>query len=262
MAKQEQVIILEPSGELRFRGPFTDVVTATLKLTNPTERKICFKVKTTAPKRYCVRPNSGVVDPKGDVEVAVMLQPFDYDPSEKNKHKFMVQTMYAPDGPYDADTLWKDAKSEALMDSKLKCVFELPAADQIAAPATKEESTIQAESGSFNRGSMYFDMGAQNKLGEELQKALDDKKRIMSESSGKDAEIKRLQDEVQRLEEAGAKLRQRFLSDTVSTAAPSSPAASSPTSVSPAGGVISQAPLIIYVIVSIIIGLVLGKVFL
>jgi len=246
MAKQEQVIILEPSGELRFRGPFTDVVTATLKLTNPTERKICFKVKTTAPKRYCVRPNSGVVDPKGDVEVAVMLQPFDYDPSEKNKHKFMVQTMYAPDGPYDADTLWKDAKSEALMDSKLKCVFELPAADQIAAPATKEESTIQAE----------------NKLGEELQKALDDKKRIMSESSGKDAEIKRLQDEVQRLEEAGAKLRQRFLSDTVSTAAPSSPAASSPTSVSPAGGVISQAPLIIYVIVSIIIGLVLGKVFL
>ena len=34
-----------------------------------------------------------------------MLQPFEYDPAEKNKHKFMVQTMYAPDGPYDADTL-------------------------------------------------------------------------------------------------------------------------------------------------------------
>ena len=27
-----------------------------------------------------------------------MLQPFDYDPNEKNKHKFMVQTMFAPDG--------------------------------------------------------------------------------------------------------------------------------------------------------------------
>lgn len=27
-----------------------------------------------------------------------MLQPFDYDPNEKNKHKFMVQTMIAPDG--------------------------------------------------------------------------------------------------------------------------------------------------------------------
>ena len=27
-----------------------------------------------------------------------MLQPFDYDPAEKNKHKFMVQTMFLPDG--------------------------------------------------------------------------------------------------------------------------------------------------------------------
>lgn len=30
-----------------------------------------------------------------------MLQPFEYDPNEKNKHKFMVQTMYAPDGKID-----------------------------------------------------------------------------------------------------------------------------------------------------------------
>ena len=27
-----------------------------------------------------------------------MLQPFNYDPAEKNKHKFMVQTMFLPDG--------------------------------------------------------------------------------------------------------------------------------------------------------------------
>ena len=27
-----------------------------------------------------------------------MLQPFEFDPNEKNKHKFMVQTMIAPDG--------------------------------------------------------------------------------------------------------------------------------------------------------------------
>lgn len=30
-----------------------------------------------------------------------MLQPFDYDPNEKNKHKFMVQTMFAPDAKID-----------------------------------------------------------------------------------------------------------------------------------------------------------------
>ena len=31
-----------------------------------------------------------------------MLQPFDYDPHEKNKHKFMVQTMFAPSGPIES----------------------------------------------------------------------------------------------------------------------------------------------------------------
>ena len=31
-----------------------------------------------------------------------MLQPFDYDPNEKNKHKFMVQTMFAPDTPVES----------------------------------------------------------------------------------------------------------------------------------------------------------------
>ena len=33
------------------------------------------------------------------------LQPFEYDPAEKNKHKFMVQSMFAPDGEINQDTL-------------------------------------------------------------------------------------------------------------------------------------------------------------
>lgn len=53
-----------------FAGPFKDVVTSELKLTNPTEKRICFKVKTTAPKRYCVRPNSGILESKASVIVA------------------------------------------------------------------------------------------------------------------------------------------------------------------------------------------------
>ncbi|KAJ4934595.1 hypothetical protein JOQ06_007386 [Pogonophryne albipinna] len=126
MARTEQVLVLEPQHELKFRGPFTDVVTATLKLTNPTERNVCFKVKTTAPRRYCVRPNSGIIDAKNSVNVSVMLQPFDYDPNEKSKHKFMVQSMLAPYDMTDMEGVWKEAKPEELMDSKLRCAFEMP----------------------------------------------------------------------------------------------------------------------------------------
>uniref|UniRef100_A0A4X2M5G6 Vesicle-associated membrane protein-associated protein A n=1 Tax=Vombatus ursinus TaxID=29139 RepID=A0A4X2M5G6_VOMUR len=50
--------------------PFTDVVTTNLKLRNPSDRKVCFKVKTTAPRRYCVRPNSGIIDPGLTVTVS------------------------------------------------------------------------------------------------------------------------------------------------------------------------------------------------
>jgi len=33
--------------------------------------------------------------------ITVCLQPYDFDPSEKNKHKFMVQTVVAPDDDDD-----------------------------------------------------------------------------------------------------------------------------------------------------------------
>ncbi|KAI8504738.1 PREDICTED: vesicle-associated membrane protein/synaptobrevin-binding protein-like isoform X13 [Branchiostoma belcheri] len=153
MSKLEQVLILEPSGELKFKGPFTEVVTSNLKLNNPTDKRVCFKVKTTAPRRYCVRPNSGVVEPSSSINVSVMLQPFDYDPQEKNKHKFMVQSMFAPEGGIDnetmvnmvSDKMWKDADQTQLMDSKLKCVFELPPeALQNDLDAAKEAKEVAA----------------------------------------------------------------------------------------------------------------------
>lgn len=53
-----------------FTGPFNDVVTTHLILSNPSDRRVCFKVKTTAPRRYCVRPNSGFIDPSGQVDVS------------------------------------------------------------------------------------------------------------------------------------------------------------------------------------------------
>ncbi|XP_054579681.1 vesicle-associated membrane protein-associated protein A isoform X3 [Eptesicus fuscus] len=126
MAKHEQILVLDPPTDLKFKGPFTDVVTTNLKLRNPSDRKVCFKVKTTAPRRYCVRPNSGIIDPGLTVTVSVMLQPFDYDPNEKSKHKFMVQTIFAPPNISDMEAVWKEAKPDELMDSKLRCVFEMP----------------------------------------------------------------------------------------------------------------------------------------
>ena len=89
-------------------GPTTEILTCQLKLTNPGDRRICFKVKTTAPKRYCVRPNNGIVEGRSTATILVMLQPFDSDAAqnaERFKHKFMVQTCFAPEGDIDLDLI-------------------------------------------------------------------------------------------------------------------------------------------------------------
>ncbi|XP_059390666.1 vesicle-associated membrane protein-associated protein A-like [Carassius carassius] len=185
MSRLEQVLILDPSSDLRFRGPFTDVVTANLKLRNPSDRRVCFKVKTTAPRRYCVRPNSGVIDPGSTVTVSVMLQPFEYDPNEKSKHKFMVQSILVPAGTSDLEALWKDAKPDDLMDSKLRCVFEMPSDNE---KMNEPEAAVNVSSGA---------------------RATDDTemKKLMEECKRLQTEVGNLLDENHQLKDEGLRMR-------------------------------------------------------
>ncbi|XP_065363239.1 vesicle-associated membrane protein/synaptobrevin-binding protein isoform X1 [Calliphora vicina] len=141
-------LIIDPPGELRFIGPFTSPVITTLKLTNPSDETILFKIKTTAPKRYCVRPNFGWVAPNDNVSVEICLQPFNFDPFEKNKHKFMVQSIVSPSSerPQDPNKYWKELPPEHFMDAKLKCVFEMPEGHReetaTAVKAVKTEASL------------------------------------------------------------------------------------------------------------------------
>jgi len=178
-AKQQQVLEITPQHELRFQGPFNDVVTSNLALFNPSDKKVCFKVKTTAPRRYCVRPNSGVVDSKSTVNVSVMLQPIEGDASDKGKHKFMVQSMFAPDNVEDLDKLWGEASSGDLMDSKLRCVFEENPSTPEEPPVEKEEPLMEVEKEPENPKA-------------ELRLLMEECKRLQAENS----KFKQLYDEV------------------------------------------------------------------
>jgi len=242
--KQEQVLVLEPPNELRFRGPFTDVNTSELKLSNPSDKRVCFKVKTTAPKRYCVRPNSGLIEPGNDVSVAVMLQPFEYDPNERNKHKFMVQTMFAPDGPIDSqESLWKEAKPEQLMDSKLKCVFELPVDAQqnnLDSSAVKEENIKAQASPEKYAASPKANIESDH----------------LGDSSTLQDEIRRLRQENQNLQTEGARLRKVAMSSTTSsTPASSIVSQASPPPTAPGPAI----PSILYIFIAIVLGFIIGK---
>ncbi|XP_022255683.1 vesicle-associated membrane protein-associated protein A-like isoform X3 [Limulus polyphemus] len=206
----DQILILDPHSELHFKGPFTDVTTSYLKLFNPSEWKVCFKVKTTAPKRYCVRPNSGLIEPKQTVHVAVMLQPFDYDPNEKHKHKFMVQTMFAPEGEVNLDSLWKEASPENVMDSKLRYVFHDPNGNTTSnnldtSTAGQADKDIPVSKITPDPSPKPSPKASNIQLDEELQKYQVDYRRLKEE-------IINLQQENSKLKEES--LRQRVSSST------------------------------------------------
>ncbi|XP_039763513.1 vesicle-associated membrane protein-associated protein A-like isoform X4 [Pararge aegeria] len=125
-----QVLIIEPQNELKFKVDYAGIFelshTTYMQLTNPSEHTVLFKIKTTAPKKYCVRPNSGVLSPNSKVDIAITPQPVHVDNTEKHKHKFMVQSVIAPEGKTNIDQVWKEISPDQLMDYKLKCVFESP----------------------------------------------------------------------------------------------------------------------------------------
>ncbi|KAF8862353.1 VAMP-associated protein [Acephala macrosclerotiorum] len=81
--------------ELGFHRPFTSEVSQALKIRNPNRTPVAFKVKTTAPKQYCVRPNSGRIEPGKEVEVTVLLQAMKQEPpiDAKCRDKFLVQSV-------------------------------------------------------------------------------------------------------------------------------------------------------------------------
>lgn len=121
---------------------------AHLRLTNMNDKPVLFKIKTTAPKKYCVRPNCGSVQPNETLKVMIALQPFDYDPNEKNKHKFMVQSLVAAEEGVEIEQAFYEASPDAVTEMKLRCVFEMPKEEPTATTAqvSKDSSALLSSS--------------------------------------------------------------------------------------------------------------------
>lgn len=126
--------------ELGFKRPFQQEVSQTLRLKNPHSDPVAFKVKTTAPKQYCVRPNSGRIEPGRDVEVQILLQAMKEDPppDAKCRDKFLVQSvLVTADKEFtNVGSLWAHIEQTAkssIQEKKIRVLF-LPA-DSDSTPA-------------------------------------------------------------------------------------------------------------------------------
>ncbi|KAH8825377.1 PapD-like protein [Flagelloscypha sp. PMI_526] len=122
-------VSLNPSSSLGFPRPLTRLVKRDLAISNHNAQPVAFKVKTTAPKLYCVRPNSGRVEPGDTVVVSVMLQALKEEPplGAKCKDKFLIQsTTITPDKDLLGLTeLWASPDTEGkISQQKLRVIYQ------------------------------------------------------------------------------------------------------------------------------------------
>jgi len=140
-------VSLSPSNALGFNRPLTTLVKRSLTITNHNAQPVAFKVKTTAPKLYCVRPNSGRVEPGQSIDVSVMLQPLKDEPplNAKCKDKFLIQsTMITPGKEaMPLQDIWNspDAGEEGKVHQQKLRVMYLPAEGQTLVEEDEEAQT-------------------------------------------------------------------------------------------------------------------------
>eukprot|EP00271_Cylindrocystis_brebissonii_P016032 TRINITY_DN39176_c0_g1_i1.p1 TRINITY_DN39176_c0_g1~~TRINITY_DN39176_c0_g1_i1.p1 ORF type:complete len:240 (+),score=49.35 TRINITY_DN39176_c0_g1_i1:212-931(+) len=116
--------------ELKFPFELRKQVACSLRLVNVTSEYVAFKVKTTTPKKYCVRPNTGVVPPQSSAEVTVMMQAQKEAPADLQcKDKFLVQSVTVPQGSANKENtqeLFTEESGREIHNAKLRVVYVAP----------------------------------------------------------------------------------------------------------------------------------------
>lgn len=133
---------------LQYASPLTQQSTEFAIISNNSSETIAFKVKTTAPKYYCVRPNAAVVAPGETVSVQVIFLglPEEPQPDFKCRDKFLVITLPAPIdlGEKTVAEAWSELEAQYGKDAvskKIKVKYVIKSQEELDAESAKENIT-------------------------------------------------------------------------------------------------------------------------
>lgn len=172
--------------ELKFRFELRKTIPVTLSLHNPGKETIAFKVKTTSPKKYCVRPSSGIVEPGSTKDVQVIMQAQrDYPPSlEDVKDKFLVQYVVAPSGTRDVGPdSFDPAKNKDIRQTKLRVLLVGPPKPPSPVPEGIEEEASPAKSAFNDAAPVSVSRGGDDSAARERNRLKDDLARANKEKA-------------------------------------------------------------------------------
>ncbi|CAJ2650498.1 vesicle-associated protein 1-2-like [Trifolium pratense] len=153
MMSTGDLLNIEPV-ELKFTFELKKQISSSLQLSNKTDTYVAFKVKTTNPKKYCVRPNTGVVLPRSTCDVIVTMQAQKESPPDMQcKDKFLLQSVRVNDGvdpkEITAEMFNKEA-GHVVEECKLRVVYVAPTQPPSPVPEGSEEGSSPRGSASEN----------------------------------------------------------------------------------------------------------------
>ncbi|KAM0069806.1 putative major sperm protein (MSP) [Helianthus debilis subsp. tardiflorus] len=188
-----ELVSIDPL-DLKFPFELNKQINSSLQLTNKTDQHVGFKVKTTNPKKYCVRPNTGVVSPKSTCEIIVTMQAQKEAPPDMQcKDKFLLQSVTVGSGATAKDItpeLFSKDSGNTVEECKLKVVY-VPATQSTSIVAQGAESVLPSNGPSGAEASRaYVDSNDKSssevralisKLTDEKNAAIEQSKRIQQE---------------------------------------------------------------------------------
>jgi len=124
-----ELLSIEPQ-ELQFPFELKKQISCSLQLTNKTNTYVAFKVKTTNPKKYCVRPNTGIVSPHSTFDVIVTMQAQKEAPADMQcKDKFLLQSAVSSPGTTTKDItqeMFNKESGNTVEECKLRVSYVAP----------------------------------------------------------------------------------------------------------------------------------------
>ncbi|KAK1295564.1 Vesicle-associated protein 1-2 [Acorus calamus] len=148
---------IEPQ-ELKFPFELKKQISCSLRLSSKSDGYVAFKVKTTNPKKYCVRPNTGVVPPHSSCEVVVTMQAQrEAPPDLQCKDKFLLQSIVTSPGATQKDVLpemFTKESGNTVEECKLRVLYVSPPKPPSPVHEGSEEGSSPRPSLSDNNGNL------------------------------------------------------------------------------------------------------------